>query len=132
METSKASAVPLKEGANAQLAGGGQPPYDGDMEHRVTALETRLDIILPTLATKADIAEMRAEMRADLHKMNAEIKTWTLATMLTIVGTMLAALLGISQIFKASSTPPVAMVQPAPIIITLPSIALPLSPGRPN
>ncbi|MBC7858572.1 MAG: hypothetical protein H7Z39_07270 [Burkholderiaceae bacterium] len=112
------------------------------MEPRVTALETRLDTILPTLATKADIgdmraemhkmnAEMRAEMHAEMrkmndtlhnmavgiHKMNAEIKTWTLATMITIVGTMLAAILGISQVFKASTVAPVAAPSPAPIII---------------
>ena len=27
------------------VKGGEQPPYDGDMEHRVTALETRLDAV---------------------------------------------------------------------------------------
>jgi Mg2+ and Co2+ transporter CorA len=149
---------------DASVAGAGGPPYHGDMEPRVTALETRLDTILPTLATKADIADMRAdtqknlaemrgemqeshaemrvemqqahaEMRAEMHvemrkmndtlhnmavemhKMNAEIKTWTLATMLTIVGTMLAAILGISQIFKASTVAPVAAPSPAPIVI---------------
>jgi len=145
---------------DASVAGGGGPPYHGDMEPRVSALETRLDTILPTLATKADIgdvradmykmhaemrgeihqmhaemrgemhkmhAQMHAEMRemndclhqmnADMYKMNAEIKTWTLATMLTIVGTMLAAILGISQIFKASNVAPVAAPSPAPIVI---------------
>lgn len=130
------------EGDSSPVAGAGGPSYHGDMEPRVTALETRLDTILPTLATKADIgdmraemhkmnAEMRAEMHAEMrkmndtlhnmavgiHKMNAEIKTWTLATMITIVGTMLAAILGISQVFKASTVAPVAAPSPAPIII---------------
>ena len=44
------------------VKGGEQPPYDGDMEHRVTALETRLDTILPTLATKADLAQGFADV----------------------------------------------------------------------
>jgi hypothetical protein len=101
----------------------------------MTALETRLDTILPTLATKTDVEAVRvdverlrlstdakfnelrgeitkaslvtdarfAEMRADMQKMNADIKTWTLATMITIVGTMLAAIFGISQIYKAAA-----------------------------
>jgi hypothetical protein len=32
------------------------------MEHRMTALETRFDTILPTLATKADVEILRAEI----------------------------------------------------------------------
>ena len=44
------------------LKEGGQPPYDGGMEHRVTAIETKLETILPTLATKADLAEGFADV----------------------------------------------------------------------
>jgi hypothetical protein len=123
------------------------------MEHRMTALETRLDTILPTLATKTDVEALRAdveklrlstdakfdelrgelraeltkaglltdarfaEMRADMQKMNADIKTWTLATMITIVATMLAAIFGISQIYK--NTVP-AVTQPR-VNLTIPS-----------
>lgn len=51
-----------------QQGGGG----DGeDMEPRLTALETRLDTILPTLATKSDIGETRAaiaEAKSDIIK----------------------------------------------------------------
>lgn len=146
----------MSQGDSSSVADGGGPSYHEAMEPRVTALETRLDTILPTLATKADIGDMRADMHkmhaemrgemhkmhaemhaelhkmndglykmnadmhkmnADMHKMNAEIKTWTLATMITIVGTMLAAILGISQIFKASNVAPVAAPSPAPIVI---------------
>ena len=32
------------------------------LEDRVTILETRLDAVLPTLATKADIAELKTDM----------------------------------------------------------------------
>lgn len=46
------------------------------MEHRVTALETRLDTILPTLATKSDLAELKA----DMHKNSADIIKWVVGT----------------------------------------------------
>jgi hypothetical protein len=121
MQPSKASALPLKDTTSTPVAAGGNPPYDGDMEHRLTALETRLDTILPTLATKADIGEIRA----DLHKMNIEIKSWTLTTVLTIVGTMLAAIFGISQISKAVVAPATSTIQPAPIVITIPAPTAP-------
>jgi hypothetical protein len=95
------------------------------MEHRITVLETRLDIILPTLATRADLAALGSELqqsitanmgelRSEMQRMNAEIMTWTSATVLAIIGTMLAAFFGISQIYKA--TPPAA-----PIIMTIPA-----------
>jgi hypothetical protein len=156
MEPSRPSATPLKTGTGATVAGGGEPPYDGNMEHRVTSLEARWDAIVPTLATKADVAELRAEMqqsfadmraemqqsfaemraemqessaeirmemrqsfgdvRAEMQRMSSDNKSWLLATVLTIIGTMLAAILGISQIYRAA--PP-----PVPIIITLPSTA---------
>ena len=133
--------MPLKNTSSATIAGGGEPPYDGGMEHRMTTLEIRFDIILPTLATKADVEALRAdnqiaarktdaafaEMRADMQKMNAEIKSWTLATMLTIVGTMLAAIFGISQIYKGAA-PVAAVAPPAPIIITIPSPWAPVAP----
>jgi Mg2+ and Co2+ transporter CorA len=167
--------MPLKNNTSAAVAGGGEPPYDGGLEHRMTALETRLDTILPTLATKADVEAVRAdvnklamstnaqlgelraeldkatlstdakfgelraeldkatlstdaklgELRADMHKMNAEIKSWTLATIITIVGTMLAAIFGISQIYKGA-TP----ASPAPIIITIPVPSAPAAPAN--
>ncbi|HEU4372289.1 MAG TPA: hypothetical protein VFS02_02305 [Telluria sp.] len=171
MDPSRPAATPLKAGAGTAVAGGGEPPYDGNMEHRITALEARWDAIIPTLATKADVAalgaelraelreglhqnamagsalgtemqhsagelraemqqssgELRAEMqklrtemhqffgemRTDMQKLSADNKSWMLATVLTIVGTTLAAIIGISQVQKA--TPP------APIIITVPA-----------
>lgn len=41
------------------------------LEDRVTILETRLDTVLPTLATKADIAEIKTEMARLEGKMDA-------------------------------------------------------------
>ena len=47
------------------------------LEDRVTILETRFDTVLPTLATKADIAEVKtdmAEIRTDMARMQGEMK----------------------------------------------------------
>lgn len=41
------------------------------LEDRVTILETRFDTVLPTLATKADIAEIKTEMARLEGKMDA-------------------------------------------------------------
>lgn len=94
---------------------GGEPPYDGDMEHRITALETRLDTILPTLATKADIGELRAEF-----------KGWTLTTALTIVGTMLAGFIGIASLI--AKQPSAQSSQPIIINVPAAQAAAPLKP----
>ena len=44
------------------------------LEERVTILETRLDAILPTLATKTEIAEVKTEI-AGVKTEIAEVKT---------------------------------------------------------
>lgn len=124
------SMVDLKDTQNIKegtLDNGGGPPHDGNMDARLTALETRFDAVLPTLATKADMAELRA----DVHKINAEIKGWTLATMITIIGTMLAAIFGISQIYKSTNTPQAPAQQSSPIIINVPA-ASPPAAAPPN
>ena len=109
---------------------GGEPPDDRRMEKRVEQLEAdvsamrgNIATILATCATKADIGELRT----DMHKMNAEIKTWTLATVLAIAGTALAALLAMATIFR-NTAPTIQASPPVPIIITLPSPAAP-APG---
>jgi hypothetical protein len=43
--------------------GNGGPPTNFEMDRRLTVLETRFDTILPTLATKQDVQELRAELR---------------------------------------------------------------------
>ena len=51
-------------------------PSTPALEERVTILETRLDAILPTLATKADIAEVRteiAEVRIDIVRLEGKM-----------------------------------------------------------
>ena len=104
--------------------------------------ELRAELGKATLSTDTKLGELRAELgkaslrtdaklgelRADTHKMNAEIKSWTLATMITIVGTMLAAIFGISQIYKGAA-PASPAAQPAPIIITIPGAFAPAAPA---
>jgi hypothetical protein len=82
------------------------------MEHRLTALETRLDTVLPTLATKADVEGVRAD-----------ISRWMLATVVTIIGTMLAAIFGLSQVFKGAQSG-----AQQPIIINIPAPAAGAAP----
>ncbi|WP_426177872.1 coiled-coil domain-containing protein [Massilia sp. TWR1-2-2] len=73
-------ARPLKHSSGTPIAGGGEPPYDGGMEHRMTALETRFDTILPTLATKADVEILRAELADFRAESRAEIEGVRLAS----------------------------------------------------
>ena len=47
--------------------------YDASVDKRLTVLETRFDAILPTLATKADLAELRGEVAAGFERMRAEM-----------------------------------------------------------
>ncbi|NHZ34997.1 hypothetical protein [Massilia rubra] len=65
------SGPPDPENKRASVAGGGGPPYDAHMERRLTVLETRFDTILPTLATKADLAELRL----DVERMHLDLRT---------------------------------------------------------
>jgi hypothetical protein len=55
------------------VAGGPGPPYDNDMDRRLTILETRFDTILPTLATKHDLDLLRGELRGEMDKLRAEL-----------------------------------------------------------
>ncbi|MDM5178743.1 hypothetical protein PO883_16200 [Massilia sp. DJPM01] len=79
------SGPPEPDNKRAPVAGGGGPPYDGGMDRRLTVLETRFDTILPTLATKADLAELRVglvdlcmrsnnELRLEMEKMRSELR----------------------------------------------------------
>jgi hypothetical protein len=43
-------------------------------DRRITVLETRFDTILPTLATKTDLAELKGEVFVKLAETKAELK----------------------------------------------------------
>lgn len=62
----------------------GPPPRDADyyqLDRRLTVLETRFDTILPTLATKADLAELKAVFRTDF----SSLSRWVAAMFVTMI-----------------------------------------------
>lgn len=85
-----------------------------DIDNRFVRVEARLE----QTATKADVESVKSEV----HKMDASIKTWMLATVLTIIGTMLAAIFGVAQVMKPAAT----AAAPSPIIIQLPATPPPV------
>ncbi|NHZ41427.1 hypothetical protein [Massilia aquatica] len=82
------SGPPDPENKRASVAGGGGPPYDTDMDRRLTVLETRFDTILPTLATKADLAELRL----DVERMHVDLRTTLTGDMSKLHGSVHTAL----------------------------------------
>jgi hypothetical protein len=86
------------------------------MEHRVTALETRLDTILPTLATKADMGELRA----DFERGQKENRAWMLATVLALF----LGILSVGSFLRDGSKAPTPTS--APVIIQVPAYPAPL------
>nr|WP_315218173.1 hypothetical protein [uncultured Duganella sp.] len=66
-----------------EVAGGGEPPYDGNMEKRVekieadlTAIKIDVAVIVATGATKAEIAELRATTKAEIAEAKTAIILW--------------------------------------------------------
>ncbi|UOD30296.1 hypothetical protein INH39_00595 [Massilia violaceinigra] len=66
------------------------------MDRRLTVLETRFDTILPTLATKADLAELRLDVErmhlhlrntltVELHTALASTMRWCVALAMTVI-----------------------------------------------
>ncbi|MFL6672394.1 MAG: hypothetical protein ACJ8LG_03765 [Massilia sp.] len=58
----------MTNGETSTAASGGPPP-NGNIEKRLAAVEA----VLPTLATKADIVELRSEMSVQNEKLRAEM-----------------------------------------------------------
>ena len=120
--------VVFMPGHGPQDDNGSEPPDNGGVEARLTALETKWETVVPTLATKGDVQSGFAEVRADVHKMDASIKTW-------MVGSMVGLFLGFGGLFFAMSNSlkpaaaPATAQQPAPIIINVPTPAAPQAPA---
>jgi len=100
----------------------------GSMDNRVVRLETRWEDVIPNLATKADLSDMRTEMRAGFDRMEsavremrsdirAEIKSDLNTQLRWVVGVMLAGFLTIVALLFNDKTPSQAMSvqQPAPV-----------------
>lgn len=100
-----------------------------DMENRITALEVRLDTILPTLATKADIESVRADLESVKAQIQAQIEKSASETHKWMLGTVIGLFIGFGGLFLATgkaAKAPVSSAQPLPpIVITLPAPALP-------
>lgn len=58
---------------------------DYQLDRRVTILETRFDTILPMLATKADLAELKAELRSEIRAESARLTKWMASMFITMV-----------------------------------------------
>ncbi|NIJ86967.1 hypothetical protein FHY35_004017 [Xanthomonas arboricola] len=101
----------INTGQPVALAGGGGGHHDVGMDARVAKLEA----IVPTLATKADVEGLRA----DFHKGTNELIKWVVGT--SFLG---IALFVTIMTFVLNNAIPKAAVQPpqqqAPIIIQVP------------
>ena len=71
---------------------------DVETEHRLTALETRLDAILPTLATKADIAEVKATIAGS----KSSLLVWGITTAVAVVAILVSLMLFMAQELQAT------------------------------
>ena len=61
------------------IANGDHDDYIRQMDRRLTVLETRFDTILPTLATKADLAQLEMRVITELHKSISGVHKWLAA-----------------------------------------------------
>jgi hypothetical protein len=108
---------------SSSVDSGGDGPHDGDMRERVASLEGRLDTLIPTLATKGDMGELRAD-----------IKAWMLGTVLVLIvglASIIFAMTGSinSQLTALKPSPP-AQNLTQPIIIQVPYPATASYDGR--
>lgn len=76
---------PNSGSAEADLANGDAADYYRKMGRRLLILETRFDTILPTLATKTDLIELKAELKEELRDLKAEMHKWMTATMISLL-----------------------------------------------
>lgn len=108
-------------GKRRSVDGGGPPRDDGQMDTRLTKLETQVT----ALATKADVEGVRS----DLHKMDAAIVRWMIATVLALflgfAGLFFTMQNSINGALERAAKPAAVERQepaaPQPIIIQIPS-----------
>lgn len=103
--------------------GGG--PQDPTME-RIAKLEQRLDDMLPTLATRADMQEIRG----DFHKAHVDMQRWIIGTIITLAFGFIGLILTMWNVVGGAIKPTQAAATPAPIVITVPA-ASPPAPAQP-
>ena len=90
----------------------------GDFNLRLAVLETRIDTILPTLATKADIGEMKAaigDTKVAIADTKSAIITWLTASLVAVVAIFLSALFFVAgRIAPVGATAPYVPVAATP------------------
>ena len=70
---------------NTESAYAQRAERDYQLDRRVTILETRFDTILPMLATKADLAELKAELRSEIRSESARLSKWMASMFITMI-----------------------------------------------
>ena len=79
-----------------------EAPDWADLARRVAVLETRFDTVLPTLATKADLAELCTEIEA----LRADLIKWMAATLMTILLSFVGLFVGLTRTISAMPNVP--------------------------
>ncbi|WP_189685761.1 hypothetical protein [Pseudorhodoferax aquiterrae] len=95
------------------------------MEPRVSALEARLDTLVPNLATKSDLAELKT----DMHKGFSEMTKWIVGS--AVAG--MAVFITVMTFVLNNAVPKVPAATPAqqaPVIINLPAAPAPVVPTQ--
>lgn len=70
-------------GYNDDNTTGGEPP---DMEQRIAHLERDVEVIKATMATKADVSELKA----DMHSLLRQNIMWSVGTIIAVGGLVFA------------------------------------------
>jgi len=125
----------------------GAPDYSST-ENRVVRLETQWETVIPTLATKNDLSELRADLkdsiarsesktadaitalRVEMKDGNASLLRWVVGTMLAGLGGVVAIMALLFSVMIPKLAAPVQQ-QPAPIIQSAPAPAPVQSPTQP-
>ena len=85
------------------IDGGGEPPNTRDMEHRLTVLETKLETVMPTLATKGD-----------LSKLQLAIVTWLIGVGIAVSGLVIGFLNLTKPVLQPLGAQPIVIQMPSP------------------
>jgi hypothetical protein len=100
-------------------------PPELETEHRLTALETRLDVLLPTLATKADIAELKAT----IAEAKSSLLVWGITTAVAVVAILVALMLFLAYELQETPSDNSSL---QPMVIHLPTSSVQTSPPAPS
>jgi hypothetical protein len=82
----------ISDPADSDIAEHRRADYYREMDRRLIILETRFDTVLPTLATKADLAELKgalkgdvATLRTEMHSLFGSMHKWIAATCVALL-----------------------------------------------